>query len=185
MGGALRIGGLDVGQKTDHSALSTLREVDHGEQWAVESVVQLPLGLSFRGQVARLQPAIDRLDMLIVDSGGTGQAMPEFLHGAKLQKLVPAVIIGGTSKGKLIKGRVSVGKTYLVQGLLNMIHTEWLTVDPDAPGRDVLFRELKAFQYVKYGKFRKAEAAKGHHDDCVLSLCLAAYLARTTVRQGA
>ncbi len=179
----MRLGGLDVGQKADHSVLTTLREVDHGEQWAVESVLHLPLGLPFREQTARLQPAIDQLEMLIVDAGGTGQAMPELIQGARLQKLVPAVIIGGTSKGKIVKGRVTVGKAYLINGLLNMVATDWIRVDADAPGRELLMDEMRHFMWAKDGKFKKAEADKGHHDDALLSCALAGFLARTLDRQ--
>ena len=176
------VGGFDIGQKTDHSVLVTLRDIDDGETWLVEDVCQLPLGLPFKEQLARLQSRLDNLDMLAIDSGGTGQAVAEIITGANLKKTVPIVIMGGTSKGKLVKGRVVVGKSYLVQGVLNMIATGWLAVAPDAGGRDVLQLEMKAFQYKPGGRFRKAEAAPGEHDDAVMALSLAAYLARTLVR---
>nr|WP_321254228.1 hypothetical protein [uncultured Ruegeria sp.] len=180
------IGGLDCGQKVDHSVLTTLREgsgID-ADEWGVSRVTKVPLGLSFKRQQKILQPELDELDMLIIDAGGTGQGWAETISGARLTKIVPAVIIGGTSKGRLVKGRVSVGKTYLVTSMLNMLSQRWLVIDPAAPGREILREEMANFMWAADGRNRKAEAAKGFHDDAVMSAALAAFLARTLARES-
>lgn len=185
IGRPLLLGGLDVGQQTDHTVLATLCEADgiDDELWVVDRVDRLPLRMPFREQLTTLQTQLDRLDMLIVDSGGTGQALPELINGNRLQRLVPAVIVGGQAEGRVTKGRVVVGKSRLIGGLMHMVMSSWLRVDPSAPGADLLRDEMAAFRYVQNGRFRKMEAARGHHDDAVMAVALAAYLARTLVRQ--
>ncbi|MEP1354491.1 MAG: hypothetical protein ABJK75_10780 [Tateyamaria sp.] len=62
--------------------------------------------------------------------------------------------------------------------MLSMIACNELAVDPQAPGRDLLKSEMKAFAYMPNGRFRKMEAKTGHHDDAVMATALAALVAR-------
>lgn len=178
-----RVGGLDVGQKVDHTVLATRRAEEGADSraWVVERITQLPLGLLFIEQFQLLQLEIDQLDHLdhlAVDSGGSGQGLPGHIRGAGLRTLVPVVITGGVGKGKVVSGRVTVGKTALIQDMLQQFYHRELRVDPEAEGRDLLEREMRAFRYVSDGRFRKAEARPGEHDDAVLALALGAHLAR-------
>lgn len=172
-----RVGGFDVGQFADHSVLSIL-EPEEGPDttcWVVTAVHQLPLRIPLRQQVRLLQPHLDTLTDLAVDAGGSGQGVPELITGPRV---VPMVIVGGTSKGRVTKGRVTVGKTALIQGMMQMLFHQELRVAPSAPGRDLLRQEMQAFEYHPDGRFRKMEARRGQHDDAVMSVALAAFLAR-------
>lgn len=175
----MRVGGLDVGVFADHSVLAVLdREAGVDvDCWVVRKIIQMPLRVPMARQIPVLKPDLDTLDILAVDAGGSGQGVPDLITAPRV---VPIVITGGTGKGKLTKGRVTVGKSHLIQGMMQMMYHRELRVDPSAPGRDLLRREMQAFQYQPNGRFRKAEAAPGEHDDSVLALSLAAYIARRT-----
>lgn len=86
---------------------------------------------------------------------------------------MPVGIVGGTSKG-----RVTVGKTCLIQGTMEMIQMGELRVSPDVPGRDILRAEMQAFCYLPDGRFRRMEAKPGQQDDAVMAVALGAFLAR-------
>lgn len=83
-----------------------------------------------------------------------------------------------SAKGRVIKGRVAVGKSSLIQGMMQQVYHRELRVDPEAPGRNLLEREMRAFQYMSNGRFRKMEAKSGEHDDAVIAVSLACWLAR-------
>ena len=105
----IRVGGLDVGQLTDHTVLATLQPEDG--RWVVDGVYQLPLQVPYSRQLRLLQPHLDLLTHLAIDAGGSGQGLPEHISGNRLKHLVPVVITGGGGKGRVVKGRVTVGKT--------------------------------------------------------------------------
>lgn len=169
-----RVGGLDVGQFADHSVLSILDQAEE-QSWVVSEVIQLPLQIPLKQQIQLIQSKLDTLTDLAVDAGGSGQGVPELITGPRV---VPVVITGGSGKGKITKGRVTVGKTSLIQGMMQMVYHRELRVAPNAPGRDLLRQEMQAFQYMSDGRFRKMEAQRGQHDDAVMSVSLAALLAR-------
>lgn len=176
----MRVGGLDVGQLADPSVLATLHATEGANStcWIVDGIHALPLKMPFSAQLRALQPHLERLDHLAFDAGGVGQSLGENIHGARLQSLVPMVIVGGTAKGKPVNGRVTVGKTVLIRGMMEMIHLGELRVAPDAPGRDLLRAEMTAFEYLPDGRFRRMAAQRGQHDDAVMAVALGAYLAR-------
>ncbi len=58
-----------------------------------------------------------------------------------------------------------------------MAHRE-IRVAPDAPGRELLMAEMRAFEYLPDGRFRRMEARAGQHDDAVMAVALGAYLAQ-------
>lgn len=168
-----RIGGLDLGQKTDFSCLISLKDRGTGG-WIVERIDRPPMGLAFRDQLELLHASLDRLDCCAVDTGGTGQAVPELMD--QQLRIVPVVIAGGSAPAKQTKGRVTIGKATLTKGLLRLIRSGLLRVDPAAPGRDQLRQELVDFSYVESSGFRRMEARRGH-DDTVMALALAVWLA--------
>ena len=174
------VAGFDVGQQQDPSAYVELHSYDGLDAlgWAVRKVRHLPLRMAFREQAALLQPDIDRIDALAFDSGGTGQAMGEFIDASHLSHLVPVVIMGGSADPRIVKGRVVASKSRLVQSMLSMIACGELVVAPDCEGRDILLREMQAFEYQPNGKFRKMEAARGATDDAVMALAIGTLVAR-------
>lgn len=164
---------MDVGQLTDHTVLTTLRP--EGDGWLVDGIYQLPLHIPYSRQLRLLRSHLDDITHLAVDAGGSGQGLPEHIHGPTV---VPMVITGGTGKGNHVNDRITVGKTYLIQGMMQQVYYKELRVDPHAPGADLLKAEMQAFRYMPNGRFRKMEAKAGQHDDAVMSLAIACWLAR-------
>jgi hypothetical protein len=177
------VGGLDIGQKTDHTCLVTMQEQDglDATEWLITDVCQLLLQMPFRDQLDVLASRLSRLDAMAIDSGGTGQAVVELLGQPIIKHIVPMVIIGGTAEPRIVKGRVSVGKTKLVSSMMQAMFHKEMHVAPCCKGQELLLAEMQAFEWSKDGRFRKAEAAKGQHDDCVLALAMALVLARRLV----
>ena len=173
----MRVGGFDVGVFADHSVLSILEPEDGPDStcWVAKEIIQMPLRVSVQQQLQALQPKLESLDTLAVDAGGSGQGVPDLITGPRV---VPVVITGGTGKGRVKDGRVTVGKSSLIQGMLQMVFHRELRVAADAPGRELLMREMRAFQYLPNGRFRQMEAQRGQHDDAVMSLAMAAFIAR-------
>ncbi|MEP1354492.1 MAG: hypothetical protein ABJX32_16625 [Tateyamaria sp.] len=71
----MKVGGLDIGQMADHTALTTMQAADGVDAtcWMVREVHRLPLGIPLMDQVPMLQDRLDQLDVLGFDSGGVGQ----------------------------------------------------------------------------------------------------------------
>ena len=103
-----------------------------------------------------LESPLEQLDCCAVDTGGTGQAVPELMD-QKL-RIVLIVIVGGSAVAKQTKGRVTIGKVTLIKGLLRLIRQGRLQVAPDATGRDLLRAELAQFSYIKGGVFKRMSA---------------------------
>ena len=139
------------------------------------SLQHLPAtGAGFLGQLDDLAPGLATLDALALDVGGVGAALPELIEGYLKPGciLLPISIVGGMSE-RHHAGRSSVGKLRLIGSLVRVATEGRLTIDPVAPGADILLSEMAAFAHREGGKM---EAAKGH-DDAVLATALGVWLA--------
>ena len=172
------VGGLDLGQRVDHTVLVTAEVV--GPNITVQEVVQLPLGISFAEQLALL--ALDRrgLDVLAVDSSGIGQSVAEQIVTRLGGTVVQVVTTSGSIPPRYRRRRVSVSKEWLVRKLLDLAGSGRLAINPNAPGRDLLRRELASFELHPTAEGQRLEASKGEHDDSVMALGLATLAALQT-----
>lgn len=187
--------GVDLGKRTDFSAVALLVPDGHGG-YRYPSVNRLPLASGqagtahYRTQAGRLASATHRvLDRVgpvtvLVDATGVGQAVIEMvreqLPDDRRVTLIPVVITGGreaTHKG----GQWNVSKTALLDPLVAALEQEQVTFG-DFPDRHIVRRELLAFKVkpssVEAGPDRLEAEKQGDHDDTVVACALAMYAAR-------
>jgi hypothetical protein len=167
-------GGLDLARRGDYSALIRI-EAD-GPRRHVTHALRLER-TAYAEQIGSLAPALGDLDRLGVDATGVGDPVVEMIRAALPQvTLVPVVITGGTVARLGDDGRWSVPKAALVGAIREAMGLGYLTVSPQAPGRDDLRSELAAFAATQSGRSTRIEASAGH-DDLVLALAIALWAA--------
>ena len=181
--------GLDLGQSADFTAVSVLRSTFTESAKPRHEVVHLErfaLGTSYSAIAAAVVglvggPEIDGEWRLGVDATGVGRPVVDLLKdglGDQRTRLTPVTITGG---GEPSWGKVglSVPKRDLVTNLLVLLEGGRLALAPGIPELEAFIREAAGFQ-VKlsaaghdiYGQWRE-----GEHDDLVLSVALAAWVA--------
>ena len=166
----LPVAGLDLARRSDHSALLLLDvEPDRLTVTAALRLPQAPL----RQQFALIAPRLAGLDLLVFDQSGLGDAAAELLP--KTPPHVGVCLIGGDRPlARSVQGdRLVVGKSWLIQRLGAAMRSGALTVAENAPGRDLLRKELAQFVFKPGARGRmRLEAARGH-DDLVIATALA------------
>ena len=121
----------------------------------------------------RVAPHLARLDLLVFDQSGLGDAAAELLP--KTPPHVGVCLIGGDRPlARSASGdRLVVGKSWLIQRLGAAMRSGEMTVAEQAPGRDLLRRELAQFVFKPSARgWLRLEAARGH-DDLVIAAALA------------
>jgi len=166
----MRVAGLDLARRSDHSAL-VLLDVEP-DRLAVSAALRLPQA-PLREQFALIAPHLAGLDLLVFDQSGLGDAAAELLP--KTPPHLGLCLIGGDRPlTRSTQGdRLVIGKSWLIQRLGATMRSGELTVAAHAPGRELLRRELAqfAFKPAARGQIR-LEAARGH-DDLVIATALA------------
>jgi hypothetical protein len=164
------LAGLDLARRRDHSALVLLDvQADRLTLTAALRLPQAPLCQQF----ALISPHLARLDLLVFDQSGLGDAAAELLPNPPPH--VGICLIGGDRPpARSAPGdRLVVGKSRLIQRLGAAMRSGALTVDEHAPGRELLRRELAQFVFKPGGRGQlRFEAAHGH-DDLVIAAALA------------
>ena len=168
--GWMRVAGLDLARRRDHSAL-VLLDVEP-DRLTVTAALRLPQA-PLRQQFALIAPHLAGLDLLVFDQSGLGDAAAELLP--KTPPHVGVCLIGGDRPlARSAQGdRLVVGKSWLIQRLGTAMRSGALTVAEHAPGRELLRRELAQFVFKPGARGRlRLEAARGH-DDLVIAAALA------------
>ena len=164
------VAGLDLARRQDHSAL-VLLDVEPG-RLTVSAALRLPQA-PLREQFTLIAPHLAGLDLLVFDQSGLGDAAAELLP--KTPPHVGVCLIGGDRPlARSAQGdRLVVGKSWLIQRLGAAMRSGELTVAGNAPGRELLRRELAQFVFKPGTRGRmRLEAARGH-DDLVIAAALA------------
>ena len=174
------VAGLDLARRSDHSAL-VLLDVEP-DRLTVSAALRLPQA-PLRQQFALIAPYLAGLDLLVFDQSGLGDAAAELLP--KTPSHVGVCLIGGDRPPARSEhgDRLVVGKSCLIQRLGAAMRSGALTVAENAPGRELLRKELAQFVFKSRarGQFH-LEAARGH-DDLVIATALAV-LASDLARVG-
>jgi hypothetical protein len=192
--------GLDLGQSADFTAVSVLRSSFTETAKPRHEVVHLerfPLGTSYTAIAAAVVALVRRPEIgsewcLVPDLTGVGRPVRDVLRdalGVDRTRLTPVTITGG---GEPSWGKVglSVPKRDLITNLLVLLEGDRLALAAGTPELEAFIREASGFQvrlsaagHDIYGQWRE-----GEHDDLVLSVALAAWVAerrgpRRIVRQ--
>lgn len=192
--------GLDLGQSQDPSALTILQRslpaaapgVKVLPDYAVPYLQRWPLGTSYTQIVADLRTLLDRPAAgdagrkvlagctLAVDATGVGRAVVDLIRAAKLPAaLKPITITAGAAVSADPYGGWRVPKKDLVAVLQVLLQGRRLHIDPGQPEAAVLAKELANFSVRITASAHEVFEAwrEGTHDDLVLSIACAAWVA--------
>jgi hypothetical protein len=183
--------GLDLGQISDPSALIILEA--HGEEgdkrtYDCRHIEQFKLGTSYPAIVRDVGRLLARQPLagdctLAIDHTGVGRPVYDLFTEAKL-KAVGITITGGAGwhKGKPYQWHVA--KILLVGIVQKYLQSGRLRIGAKLTHAGVLRRELRDFR-VKISKAANEtyEAREGQHDDEVLSLAIALFVAEHPLRK--
>ena len=202
--------GLDLGQATDPTALAILRESpvlgadgriarDHrGEFLFSYDCVYLerfPLGTEYPAVIGRVEELVRSPKLqgsrLVIDATGAGRPVVDlFLNTRMPVEITPLTITAGSEVREDRWNRTGnraywVPKIELVSTVQSLLQTRRLRVVPRLALADVLKRELLDFKIKvtasaneTFGSWRE-----GAHDDLVLAVAMAAWLAEHQVCQ--
>ena len=164
--------GLDLGQKTDHSALAVVERGGYpvADEVLVRYVERIPLKTAYPRIVERVREVVlcDELRgnyALAVDATGVGAPVVDMLKSAGLGYNLTAVTITGGERAT----EDSIPKRDLMAGLQVLIETKKLRV-----GRLKEAGRLKT----ELLDMRTSLRGKSEHDDLVIALALACWRAK-------
>ena len=202
--------GLDLGQATDPSALAILREspvlgadgriatdLRGGILLSFDCVhlERFPLGTEYPAIVGRVEelvrsPKLQR-SRLVIDATGAGRPVVDLFFNSRMPaEITPLTITAGSEVREDRWNRTGnraywVPKIELVSTVQSLLQTRRLRVVPRLALADVLKRELLDFKIKvtasaneTFGSWRE-----GAHDDLVLAVAMAAWLAEHQVCQ--
>ena len=182
--------GLDLGKSQDYTALSALEMIDNHEEakdatyhcWYLE---RFKLGTSYPDQVARVrelckrEPLLTNKPWLAVDQTGVGAVVVDLFRRAHLNAIMRPILIHGGAATTDEGGVYHVPKRELVGVVQVALQTGRLKIAADLPETAILTQELQNFQVEISDSGRDTyEARVGAHDDLVLSVAMALWLAQ-------
>jgi hypothetical protein len=187
--------GLDLGQRSDPSALAVLEDADAFNQdtgtWerslSVRHLKRWPLGAKYPAIVEDVRSMLASpklLDpVLIVDETGCGAAVCDLFEQAEVRGTLRRAWItaGHAVKRDEASARWNVPKKALVSILQSLMQRNKLAV-ANLPERAVLMKELLNFKVKISAAANELFAAwrEGEHDDLVLATALACWAAEGT-----
>jgi hypothetical protein len=186
--------GLDLGQTFDFSALAVVERSGPVEKpdLAVRHLQRYPLATPYTAivsAVARLtsSPPMAGRCTLVVDQTGVGRPLVEMLlKEPGIPCVVPVTITGGHDAALMPDRSFHVPKKELVTALQAPLVGRRLKVAAGIPDADILVRELSSFEVKITEAANETFGARrgGQHDDLVLAVALACWLARNEPRLG-
>jgi hypothetical protein len=175
--------GLDLGQRTDHTALVVVEL--QGEQppytYQVPYLQRFPLGTSYP-DIVKTTLALLRISplfgdcQLVIDLTGVGLAIGD-LFRLQSQAFIGIVITGGMSWRQERWDEWHVSKHLLVSTTQKVLSSGALAVSQSLPEAETLRQELRDFRAkVTKTAAEVYEAREGQHDDLILSLAIALFV---------
>jgi hypothetical protein len=177
--------GLDLGQTQDYTAGLVLEAHGEGDQriYDARHLEQFLLGVSYPSIVRDVYTLLDRPPLrgqctLVIDHTSVGRPIFDLFVEAKIDKIVGITITGGTSWHRETYRQWHVSKTMLVSIVQKFLQSGRLRIGAKLPHAATLQKELRNFR-VKITKAANEvyEAREGAHDDLVLSLAVALWVA--------
>jgi hypothetical protein len=187
--------GLDLGQRQDYSAIAVVERPDP-PKWAplrppdptlmVRHVERIPLGTKYPEVVARVRAVVGDAELrgqcaLAVDATGVGTPVVDMLRGAGLGcQMAEVTITGGDREVQRGMWGWSVPKRDLMAGVQVSLESGELRIARGLREAGVLVQELVDMRVMVRGTGRVRVGAEGvgEHDDLVIALGLAVWMAR-------
>jgi len=178
--------GLDLGKMKDYSALSVVEMYGRGPEalYHCRHLERFKLGTSYPTQVARVrelcrrEPLASNPPRLAIDQTGVGSAVVDIFRQARIDAYLWPIVIHGGARAVFDAGTWRVPKRELVACVQILLQTGRLKIAADLPELSILTTELQNFQVsISDSGFDSYEARSGKHDDLVLSLAMALWLA--------
>jgi hypothetical protein len=186
--------GVDLGQSVDYTAISIIECLNQGTgvdqmQYHVRYLERPPLGTLYPAIVERVKellntPPLSAETTLVVDQTGVGRAVVDMFRAAGLKP--HAITIHGGDTITYDGGTARVPKRELVGRLVALFQSGQFRMAAGLPLAPVIKEELLNFK-MKINIATGADAFESwrekDHDDCVLSVALAAWKAHRDRRR--
>lgn len=176
--------GLDLGQKRDHAAIAVVEKEPDEDVLKVRHLERMPLGTSYPHVVARVQTLLndERITgqcALAVDGTGVGAPVVDLLRQARLGCEMVAVTISGGERESFIAGMWSVPKRDLISRVQVLLEQGEMRIARELRDAGALMRELMDVKMTVSGAghMRLGADGSGEHDDLVIALALACWMA--------
>jgi len=178
--------GLDLGKSQDYTALCAL-EV-HGQPpdatYHCRHLQRFKLGTSYPHivsavrELCRREPLLSNKPQLGIDQTGVGSAVVDIFKQAEINSHLEPILIHGGDQVAREGGTWRIPKRELVGVVQVALQTGSLKIAADLAEVGILTQELQNFQVsISESGFDSYEARTGKHDDLVLSLAMALWLA--------
>jgi hypothetical protein len=187
---AYYIMGLDLGKSMDYTALAILETRDTPGGIGPEAIYhcrhlqRFRLGTSYPSIVNSVrelclrEPLLTWMPRLAIDQTGVGAAVADIFRQARLNADLQPIVIHGGDRATNEDGIWRVPKRELVGVVQVALQTRRLRLAKELPELGVLTQELQNFQVsISEAGHDSYEARVGKHDDLVLALTMALWLA--------
>jgi hypothetical protein len=188
--------GLDLGQATDPSALAVLEQTRPAREdedayavreaiYAVRELRRWPLGTAYPAIVAEVGRLVSTPPLpncqLVIDGTGCGRAVVDLFRLSAIRPSVrPVLITAGHAVSSDEHGYTHVAKVQLVSTMMALMGTRRLKFAKQLPLAKTVEKELQTFKAKitnKGNETFEADWREGAHDDLVLAVALAAWIA--------
>jgi hypothetical protein len=185
------VGGLDLGQASDFSALAVLERAGRAGRrvYAVRHLERFVLGTPYPAICERVvdlfgQPPLSGRP-LAVDQTGVGRAVVDMLYRARPKATIRPITITAGSAAVPDGAGWHVPKKELVGVLQVLLQSRRLQVARSLPEAAALVRELEAFRVKITAAANETFEAwrERDHDDLVLAVAMACWLGENGMRQ--
>lgn len=179
--------GLDLGKSQDYTALCVLEVQGEAPELSCHCrhLQRFKLGTSYPHIVAtvremcRREPLLSNKPRLAIDQTGVGAAVVDIFKQAEINAVLKPILIHGGDKAAEEGGVWRVPKRELVGATQVALQTGRLKIAQELPEGSILSQELKNFQVsISDSGFDSYEARTGKHDDLVLSVAMAIWIAQ-------
>ncbi|MCB4771057.1 hypothetical protein LGR54_20820 [Ancylobacter sp. Lp-2] len=174
--------GLDLAQSNDYTAIAIVRRTESG---LIVPFLARTRGRPYPDIVASVADLMSRPELagakLIIDGTGVGRPVFDLLRAADLDPISVTITAGAKATGA--RRRFRVPKRDLVSAVLLALQAETLTIAPNIEHADDLRQELADMRAKITPAGNETYAAReGAHDDLVMALALAVWMAERAAR---
>ncbi|MFN2578217.1 MAG: hypothetical protein ABR607_11060, partial [Pyrinomonadaceae bacterium] len=135
-------------------------------------------------ELCRREPLLSNTPRLAIDQTGVGNAVVDMFMQGEINASLKPILIHGGDHAVQENGVWRVPKRELVGSTQVALQTGRLKIAADLPEVSILTQELQNFQVsISDSGFDSYEARTGKHDDLVLSLAMAVWLASRPKRE--